>query len=76
MSRPLIRYDETGGSYLCLCRIPVVSKGASRMNITENFIHETIPKEFYWFHEPTWYRCGHGLEIWTDPETDFWQRTH
>jgi len=31
---------------------------------------------FYWFNEPAKSRFGEGLEIWTDPNTDFWQRTH
>lgn len=35
-----------------------------------------IPDGFYWFNEPSRYRCGKGLEIVTDGETDFWQRTH
>jgi hypothetical protein len=29
-----------------------------------------------WLNPPARYRLGEGLEIWTDAETDFWQRTH
>ncbi|HDP34261.1 MAG TPA: DUF1349 domain-containing protein [Candidatus Hydrogenedentes bacterium] len=29
-----------------------------------------------WFNEPRRWRCDNGLEIITDRETDFWQRTH
>jgi len=35
-----------------------------------------IPNGFYWFNPPSRYRCDDGLEIITDVETDFWQRTH
>jgi uncharacterized protein len=35
-----------------------------------------LPDEFFWFNEPTTFEVGEGLQIWTDPDTDFWQRTH
>lgn len=35
-----------------------------------------LPKEFYWFNEPAQFSIKDGLEIWTDANTDFWQRTH
>lgn len=35
-----------------------------------------LPENFYWFNAPQKFRVGNGLEIWTDPGTDFWQRTH
>ncbi len=37
---------------------------------------DKLPDDFYWFNEPSKYKVGDGLEIWTDPGTDFWQRTH
>lgn len=35
-----------------------------------------IPPQFYWLNEPREHSCANGLHITTDPETDFWQRTH
>lgn len=35
-----------------------------------------LSEKFYWFNEPSKFQVGEGLEIWTDPNTDFWQRTH
>ena len=46
------------------------------MNISENFLQATLPQGFYWYNEPARYVCGQGLELWTKPETDFWQRSH
>jgi regulation of enolase protein 1 (concanavalin A-like superfamily) len=46
------------------------------MNITEKFLQPTLPQGFYWYNEPARYVCGQGLELWTKPETDFWQRSH
>ena len=46
------------------------------MTRTETFGQATVPNGFYWFHEPAHHACGQGLDVWTDPETDFWQRTH
>jgi regulation of enolase protein 1 (concanavalin A-like superfamily) len=46
------------------------------MQLTEKFQQPTLPKSFYWFNEPAKYHLGSGLEIYTDKETDFWQRTH
>lgn len=43
---------------------------------TETFLGTSIPEGFYWFNEPTKYKVGAGLEIYTDAETDFWQNTH
>ncbi len=45
------------------------------------FIHETfeggeLPAGFHWFNPPARYALGHGLELATKAETDFWQRTH
>ncbi|MDP4089423.1 MAG: DUF1349 domain-containing protein [Bacillota bacterium] len=33
-------------------------------------------KEFYWFNEPGRHYFQDGLVIYTNPSTDFWQRTH
>ena len=46
------------------------------MQFRENFLQPSLPQGFYWFHEPSRYRSGNGLEIWTDEKTDFWQTTH
>ena len=46
------------------------------MKLKEKFSSKTLPENFYWFNEPTKYQLGNGLEIYTDAETDFWQRTH
>ncbi len=42
---------------------------------THNF-NKNIPEDFYWFHEPKEHHCDEGLVIITEPDTDFWQRTH
>ena len=35
------------------------------------------PKKFYWINPPQKFRLQNGvLKIQTEPETDFWQRTH
>jgi hypothetical protein len=46
------------------------------MASVEEFLTPALPQGFYWFNEPTTYRLGNGLEIFTDEKTDFWQRTH
>lgn len=46
------------------------------MHRTENFQQLTLPEGFFWFHAPQTYRLGTGLEIVTDANTDFWQKTH
>ncbi|MBN2502485.1 MAG: DUF1349 domain-containing protein [Anaerolineales bacterium] len=46
------------------------------MALKEKFLQSNLPENFYWFNEPTRYQLGNGLEIYTDAETDFWQRTH
>src|SRR5512137_1206331 len=46
------------------------------MQIHEQFLTPSLPSGFYWFNEPSSYRLGNGLEIYTDEKTDFWQRTH
>lgn len=42
----------------------------------EVFNSADLPTGYYWFNEPKQWRSGSGLEIVTDHETDFWQRTH
>lgn len=37
---------------------------------------DSLPDKLYWFNEPSKFQVHEGLEIWTDPGTDFWQRTH
>lgn len=37
---------------------------------------DSIPSAFQWLNEPSTFEVNHGLHITTDPETDFWQRTH
>jgi len=46
------------------------------MQRIEHFLQPSLPQDFHWFHEPKRYRLGHGLEIFTEERTDFWQRTH
>jgi regulation of enolase protein 1 (concanavalin A-like superfamily) len=46
------------------------------MHIKEEFLRTGIPSDFYWLNEPNRYSLGAGLEIYTDPKTDFWQNTH
>ncbi|GAK52022.1 hypothetical protein U14_03269 [Candidatus Moduliflexus flocculans] len=46
------------------------------MNIFEEFTTPTLPSQFYWFNEPARVVSGQGLELWTKPKTDFWQRSH
>ncbi|MCB9104602.1 MAG: DUF1349 domain-containing protein [Anaerolineales bacterium] len=46
------------------------------MNRIEPFLGPSIPAGFYWFNPPARYQLGDGLELYTDPQTDFWQRTH
>ncbi|MCX7708523.1 MAG: DUF1349 domain-containing protein [Clostridia bacterium] len=38
--------------------------------------NNAIPQEFYWFNEPLQYHFEKGLIVQTQPNTDFWQRTH
>lgn len=46
------------------------------MKVSELFCENTLPPALYWFNAPERWHCGNGLEIFTDRETDFWQRTH
>ena len=46
------------------------------MQGVERFLGASIPDGWAWFNEPARFKVGAGLEIWTDAETDFWQRTH
>jgi uncharacterized protein len=39
-------------------------------------ICKSTPEEFFWFNEPSKYIFDNGLIIYTNPYTDFWQRTH
>ncbi len=40
------------------------------------FKQPDLPAGFQWHCEPSTWRCGNGIEIVTDGQTDFWQRTH
>ena len=46
------------------------------MQRMERFLQPSLPAGLYWLNEPSHYRLGDGLEIFTDEKTDFWQRTH
>lgn len=46
------------------------------MDTLDNFNEIGIPVGYFWLHEPNKFQSGSGLEIWTNPQTDFWQRTH
>jgi regulation of enolase protein 1 (concanavalin A-like superfamily) len=45
------------------------------MTMLINFENSIAP-DFQWLNEPSQYTVNNGLHITTDPETDFWQRTH
>jgi uncharacterized protein len=40
------------------------------------FSAPTLPEDLHWFNPPAAFTCGNGLEIFTKPQTDFWQGTH
>jgi regulation of enolase protein 1 (concanavalin A-like superfamily) len=46
------------------------------MKRREDFTEPRLPADFYWHHEPHEYYVGSGLDIVTDGQTDFWQKTH
>lgn len=46
------------------------------MNSKDDFSKSQLSADYFWLNEPEQYQAGNGLEIWTKPETDFWQRTH
>ena len=46
------------------------------MHRLENFQQASLPTHFFWFNEPTRYQLGSGLTLFTDANTDFWQKTH
>lgn len=46
------------------------------MNSKDNFGERQLTADYFWLNEPDKYQTGNGLEIWTMPQTDFWQRTH
>jgi regulation of enolase protein 1 (concanavalin A-like superfamily) len=46
------------------------------MKRKETFTSSGLPSPFYWLNEPSQFHLGDGLEIVTDAQTDFWQRTH
>lgn len=46
------------------------------MTHIEQFNGPELPADFYWLNPPDRFSTGRGLEIWTRPESDFWQRTH
>jgi uncharacterized protein len=46
------------------------------LNIKDNFSENRLSDDYFWFNQPDKFRTGNGLEIWTMPQTDFWQRTH
>ena len=54
----------------------VVENEGGGMQLVEKFAGASVPEGFHWFNEPVRHKVGAGLEIWTDAETDFWQRTH
>ncbi|MCB9443970.1 MAG: DUF1349 domain-containing protein [Ardenticatenaceae bacterium] len=46
------------------------------MNSKDDFSGDQLAPEYFWFNQPDKFKTGDGLEIWTTPGTDFWQRTH
>ena len=48
----------------------------STIRLFEQFKSPILPRPFVWLNPPARFGVGHGLEIWTDNASDFWQRTH
>jgi hypothetical protein len=46
------------------------------LNNQDNFSEDHLSEDYFWFNQPDRFKTGNGLEIWTMPGTDFWQRTH
>ena len=46
------------------------------MNSKDDFSKSPLAADYFWLNEPDKYQAGNGLELWTMPQTDFWQRTH
>ena len=46
------------------------------MNVKDDFSTNQFSPDYFWFNRPEKFKTGNGLEIWTMPQTDFWQRTH
>ncbi len=47
------------------------------MILQEDFVKQTINKQLKWHYEPAkWSIKNDQLHLYTDKETDFWQRTH
>lgn len=42
----------------------------------DNFSENRLSDDYFWLNQPEKLQTGNGLEIWTMPQTDFWQRTH
>ena len=43
---------------------------------TGRILSSNLSEGFFWLNPPARYHLGDGLEIYTDRDTDFWQRTH
>ncbi len=47
------------------------------MQLLDNFNKINLNTELSWYHEPSkWELTNNQLQLFTDTETDFWQRTH
>lgn len=46
------------------------------MDTLDNFSESRLSDDYFWLNQPDKFKIGDGLEIWTMPHTDFWQRTH
>jgi regulation of enolase protein 1 (concanavalin A-like superfamily) len=46
------------------------------MDTLDNFSESRLSDDYFWLNKPDEFKTGDGLEIWTMPHTDFWQRTH
>ncbi len=41
-----------------------------------SFKNNSLPKEFFWFNQPPYSIVNNSISFTTQPDTDFWQRTH
>jgi hypothetical protein len=46
------------------------------VNSKDDFSKSRLSADYFWLNAPDKYQTGNGLEMWTMPQTDFWQRTH
>jgi regulation of enolase protein 1 (concanavalin A-like superfamily) len=70
-----------GAAVVALLVLLARSKPPAARKSPEELAAPSVPLQdtlaaFRWQHEPANWRLGDALEIRTDPDTDYWQRTH